>query len=120
MLVRGYLAAHGFSAGKRDEAVLAVDEACANSVRHSYASRGVGRIELSLSSAGDYIEIVVRDYGIPADHERIAKDVPEKPDPADLKPGGLGLTLMRRVFDEVDFRPGRESGNCVTMRLKRS
>ena len=37
----------------------------------------------------------------------------------ELEPGGLGLHLIKKVFDEIVFCPGKELGNCVTMRLRR-
>ena len=42
----------------------------------------------------------------------------EAPDPDQLQPGGLGVQLMHRAFDEVLFCPGREAGNCVILRAR--
>ncbi|MCX5757731.1 MAG: ATP-binding protein [Candidatus Hydrogenedentes bacterium] len=49
-LIAGYLNTHGFSEDRIREVVLAVDEACANSIRHSYGGEKDQRLTLSLCS----------------------------------------------------------------------
>jgi len=117
-LVHGYLGAYGLPADRCDEVVLAVDEACANSIRHSYGGRREGTLRLSLRCEGQDIFIVLRDQGKPIPAEFTAARELAPPDLDTLTPGGLGVGLIYRVFDEVDYRPGKERGNCVTMRLR--
>jgi anti-sigma regulatory factor (Ser/Thr protein kinase) len=118
-LVRCYVMDAGFSSDTADGVVLAVDEACTNAIRHSYAGSCEERLQLLLQCREAGIEIVLRDQGEPAPARRIAHtDVPT-PDPSTLKPGGLGVKLIFQVFDEVQFRPGADRGNEVVMRLKR-
>ena len=119
-LVRGYVGSAGFPADKIDEVVLAVDEACSNAIRHAYDSRPDGVLELSLRSSNGTIEFELADNGKPADPGRIARRPAQTPDLASLTPGGLGIQLIYEVFDEVEFRPGRDKGNRVIMRLKSS
>jgi anti-sigma regulatory factor (Ser/Thr protein kinase) len=118
-LLRCYVRGGGFAPEVADDVVLAVDEACANAIRHSYAGSCDERLELLAACDADGIEIVVSDDGTPAPARRIAPKEQERPDPATVKPGGLGLSLIFKVFDEVVFRPGAERGNRVVMRLKR-
>jgi anti-sigma regulatory factor (Ser/Thr protein kinase) len=62
----------------------------------------------------------VRDSGKPAPRDKIVqKGLPEISDHSEITPGGLGVQLMYKVFDKVDFCPGKTRGNCVTLRLKR-
>lgn len=117
-LVRGYLATAGITGERADCVVLAVDEACANSIRHSYQGSTDRRIGLTLHSEPDAIVFAVSDDGVPAELERCRKkESTAAPDGSTLQPGGLGVQLIYRVFDEVCYEPGQERGNRVTMRL---
>ncbi len=119
----------GFSDDSVHDTVIAVDEACQNVIRHAYAGRQDGEIELEIfrkgstaaasssgssgkkSGAGDAIVILLRDYAAPVDISKI------KPrDLEDVRPGGLGTHFIREVMDEVEFlRPPKDSGNILRM-----
>lgn len=118
-LVWRYVRAAGMSEECADEVVLAVDEACTNAMRHSYAHRPEETVWLDLGHDDDWLQIEVRDTGTPAPAESLRKKELAPPDPDDLRPGGLGVQLIHRVFDEVEFTPGAERGNRVRMRLRR-
>ena len=118
-LVRAWLEACGIEADVADTMVLAIDEACANAIRHAYEGRCDETLEVSLHEDGEYLEFRVCDQGAPCPPEFIEHRPPKRPAVGDLKPGGLGVPLMHEVFDEVRFCPGETSGNCVIMRLKR-
>lgn len=118
-LVRAYVSTAGVDPDRVEEVVLAVDEACANSIRHAYGGRPDGRLELELRGDQSILEIVLKDRGKPAPRDRVGPKPAETPrDPDRLQPGGLGVPIIHRVFDEVHFEPGPEAGNCVTMRLR--
>ena len=118
-LVRGWLEACELAGDEVDKVVLAVDEACANTIRHAYGGRCDETLELSLHENGGYLEFKVSDHGAPCPPECIKKRALHPPAADELRPGGLGVPLMYEVFDEVVFCPGATGGNCVTMRLKR-
>ncbi|MCK5376112.1 MAG: ATP-binding protein [Acidobacteria bacterium] len=101
------------------EVVLAIDEACSNVIRHAYEGRADGTLEVRLQEEPEYLEVEVRDQGVPCPPECHERRLLEQPDSDQLQPGGLGVQLIHRVFDEVIFCPGKERGNCVTMRLRR-
>ncbi|MEO8438776.1 MAG: ATP-binding protein [Spartobacteria bacterium] len=96
--VRRFLESFPFSERQRTLMVLGVDEACTNIIRHAYHLRDDQFISLSLEGKNDCVCLRLRDYG---------KQVPAKAmksRPADLiKPGGLGLHLIRNAFDQVDY-----------------
>lgn len=96
--VRNFLETFPFSERQRTLMVLGVDEACTNIIRYAYHLRDDQLISLSLEGRSDCVCLRLRDYG---------KQVPAsamKSRPADLiKPGGLGLHLIRNAFDEVDY-----------------
>ncbi len=114
-----YVREAGYDEERTDEVVLAVDEACTNSMRHSYFHRPDGIVYVKISSSEYWIEIEVRDDGAPAPASCLQRKELCAPDPDDLRPGGLGVQLIYRVFDEVEFEPGVERGNRVRMRLVR-
>lgn len=116
-LVRRYLQDLGLTEERRDEVVLAVDEACANAIRHSYGGREDGVFHLSLRARDGVVVVDLRDRGKPADLARIERKRSGLRAGEKLTPGGLGVALMCRVFDRVAYRAGKKCGNRVTMRL---
>lgn len=118
-LVRNYVMSSGFNDEIIDDIVLAVDEACTNSIRHSYGGKLDRRIILQISSDKNDIEFVLTDDGKPVPKEKIVPKRKTDTKIEELKPGGLGIELIRSVFDKVDFEPGTKRGNRTTMRIKR-
>ena len=96
--VRGFLEAFPLSEKERTLMVLGVDEACTNVIRHAYHLRDDQLISLSLEGLRHCIRMRLRDYGKHSETgtmEGRAHDL--------IKPGGLGLHLIRRAFDKVDY-----------------
>lgn len=119
-MVRGYLESLDFTEDCVGSVVLAVDEACANAMRHSYQNDPQQRLTLRLSSDDHGVEIVLRDQGIPAVVEKMIGETSRNPVCLRaLNPGGLGVRIMCEAFDEIVFRPGKKRGNCVVMRIGR-
>jgi len=117
-LVRTYFRDSGIDAERIVELVLAVDEACSNAMRHAYEGRTDGRIVLELSSDRGTVDVMLHDDGTPAPPERIARKPLEQPKSLDdLTVGGLGVQLIYEVFDEVEYRQGKDRGNTILMRL---
>jgi anti-sigma regulatory factor (Ser/Thr protein kinase) len=83
---------------------LAVDEACANAIEHGGLSRAGQPLEVVCEASVDALTVRVADCGS-------AFTIAEAADPEVDAPlekrriGGLGLYLMRRVMDHVEFRP---------------
>ena len=119
-MVRSYLAEAGFARERTDEVVLGVDEACTNAIRHGCKGCDDQFFSISFRSDEDWIEIQLIDSGEPAPAEVFERRNRAEPGSIeDVQPGGLGVHLIYEVFDEVTFCPGRNEGNCVTMRLRR-
>ncbi len=78
--------------------VLGVDEACTNVIRHAYDLRDDQPIALSVEALSTCVRMRLRDYGeqTPADQMRGRGH-------NQVKPGGLGLHLIRNAFDKVDY-----------------
>jgi len=90
----------GYPDLERGRIVLAVDEAITNVIRHTYQSVQDGSIILSASIEDNYLHLRLRDYGPPIDPAKL-----KGRDLDDVKPGGLGLLLLRAVFTVVEHLP---------------
>ncbi|MBA2270916.1 MAG: ATP-binding protein [Chthoniobacterales bacterium] len=96
--VRTFLDAYPFSEKERTLMVLGVDEACTNIIRHAYDLRDDQPIALSVEGKRNCVCMRLRDYGHQTPPEKMqgrAHDL--------IKPGGLGLHLIRNAFDQVDY-----------------
>jgi serine/threonine-protein kinase RsbW len=112
-----YAAQTGRELGLAEEEIyqlqLAVDEACANVVRHAYDGQG-GHLELTIQAADDEIQVIVRDWGEPFDPQAVPP--PDTAAPLEERPlGGLGLYLMKQVMDRVDYQFNGTNGNTLIM-----
>ena len=96
--VRKFLARHPFSQKQRTLMVLGIDEACTNVIRYAYDLRDDQPIALSVEALNSCVRMRLRDYGeqTPASQMRGRNQ-------HDVKPGGLGLHLIRNAFDKVDY-----------------
>ena len=96
--VRRFLEAYPFSEKERMLMVLGVDEACTNIIRYAYALREDQLISLSLEGKRSSICITLRDYG-----KQVKKSELRGRSHDLIKPGGLGLHLIRNAFDKVEY-----------------
>lgn len=96
--VRGFLETYPFSDRERALMVLGVDEACTNIIRHAYHLQEDQLISLSLEGLRHCVRLRLRDYG-----KQTAVDAMRGRSRYLIKPGGLGLHLLRNAFDKVDY-----------------
>ena len=96
--VRGFLAAYPFSEKERMLMVLGVDEACTNIIRHAYHLQDDQLITLSLEGLRSCVRMRLRDYG-----KQTSATAMKGRCHTLIKPGGLGLHLIRQAFDKVDY-----------------
>ena len=96
--LRKFLARHPFSEKQRTLMVLGVDEACTNVIRYAYDLRDDQPIALSVEALSTCVRMRLRDYG-----EQTPADQMQGRAHNQLKPGGLGLHLIRNAFDKVDY-----------------
>jgi serine/threonine-protein kinase RsbW len=104
----------GFSEEETANIILAVDEACTNIIKHAYQYVADKKIEVAITQDNDVFEVKIFDNGRTFD--------PSTLQPPDLKEhighqrrGGLGVYLMKRLMDKVEynFKPGKR--NEVTL-----
>jgi serine/threonine-protein kinase RsbW len=103
-------AVFGLDAEAAAQVVLAVEEALTNVIRHGYHNRADGPIDLALrplaGADGAGIEVVIED-----ESEHFAPEQVRGRPLGELRPGGLGVHIIRAAMDEVDYqcrtdRPG--------------
>jgi len=89
---------------------LAVDEACSNVIKHAYHGDTSKEIVVKYSFRQKKISIIIEDSGEKADLEKIrGRDLD------DVRPGGLGMHFIRRVFDLVEFDAKKVKGNRLLL-----
>lgn len=102
----------GFAAGAIAEIEMAIDEATSNAIRHA---DGAGAVDLEATWDGAGLTVTVKDGGKPFPFERSGAGDLETYH-AGRGPGGLGVYIIKRFMDEVEYRHGPETGNELKMR----
>ncbi len=114
-LVREAALTRGATAEWAHDLVLAVDEACQNVVRHGYGDHGLsGDVIVEVAADGDGMCVHVTDFATPVDPATIRpRDLEE------VRPGGLGVYLMRTLTDECTWEaPPPGAGNVLRLRKR--
>lgn len=105
----------GFGDKEVSEITLAVDEACTNVIKHAYKENPEGEFEIKVIASGFEFEIVVRDWGDSFDPEKVpVPNIREKI--KKHRAGGLGIFMMRKLMDTVEYQGG---GSVNEVRLVR-
>lgn len=100
--VSGQARTHGFAEDDVNKITIAVDEACTNIIKHGYGFSPDHFIDIEVRRSGAQFEIVIMDSGKQFDPKSI-----ETPDMKEYlthyRRGGLGVYLMKRIMDKVEF-----------------
>ncbi len=109
----------GFDDMECSKIALALDEAMCNIIRHGYNKQTDKPIWVTIyprksddSSYGG-IEIVIEDEA-----KQINPETIKGRELSDIKPGGLGVHIMREVMDEVVFE--KRAGKGMRLRMSKS
>ena len=106
--VRQFLRALAFSETEKDLIVLGLDEACTNVIRYAYHHEPNQLICLVCEQVDVGIRFRLRDFGAQAEPEKLQGR------PLDLvQPGGLGIHLIKRAFDLVDYNLKKQGTELV-------
>jgi len=100
----------GFTSMETSKIVLAVDEACSNIMRHSYKGKKNQPIIVTCKLKPTKLEIIMHDFGNSVDVKKIRSRKLN-----DLRPGGLGVHIMKSIMDRVIFKNGTDEGNFLIM-----
>jgi len=106
--------AGGVDDGVTHAVVLAIHEAAHNIIRHAHRGDVSAPFQLDCFLWPDRVEVLLLDEGEPFDIDAVPNL-----DPAELRIGGRGVFLMRRLMDEVSCRPRGQRGNALRMVKRR-
>jgi serine/threonine-protein kinase RsbW len=104
----------GFNESEVYAVQLAVDEASTNIMEHGYGRECPNRIDITCEILEDGLKVVIYDDAEPFNPESV-------PEPEinvsleELKSRGLGIFLMRKMMDEVQYESSPDKGNTLTM-----
>ncbi|MDD9304093.1 MAG: ATP-binding protein [Desulfobacter sp.] len=93
-----------------DYIILAVDEACSNIIRHSYKNDHSQKIDFLICLKKSRLDISIMDNGKPFEFT----ELPCR-DPEEIHPGGLGIYIIRRVMDQVNYHRSKKGQNIIQM-----
>ena len=97
---------------------MAVDEACANVIEHAYSGQTNGTISIHCQTLNDDVVVTIHDHGRPFDPQSVPR--PDITAPLEKRQnGGLGLYLMEKLMDSVEWEFDAEKGNTLTLRKRR-
>ncbi|MEM6552451.1 MAG: ATP-binding protein [Planctomycetota bacterium] len=98
----------------REDLILAIDEACANVIRHREPEITDGEIHLRLHLDGPDVTFQIDAYCSASQMGQV------KPrDLEDVRPGGLGMHFIQHAMDRVHFIPDRGHPGSVTLVLEK-
>ncbi len=89
---------------------LAVDEACTNVIKHAYSGDTSKKIVLKYKVTQKSFKVIIEDTGI-----KTQKDLLKGRSLSDIRPGGLGIHFIKRVFDVFEFDEKKKNGNRLIL-----
>ncbi|MBN1943262.1 MAG: ATP-binding protein [Phycisphaerae bacterium] len=108
--VESFARALGMTEHAAGKVVLAMDEALTNIIRHAYDGAADRPIEIDLAVRDACLHVTLRDYGRQAPRATI-----HSRDLSDVRPGGLGVHIMTKCMDSVDYQPAPDGGTTLIM-----
>ncbi len=105
----------GFNKKDCHAMALAVDEALANVIKHAYGGARDKKIEIEIEELNEEVKqqglkVNIRDFGKAVEISKI-----KGRELTDIRPGGLGVHIMRKVMDEVVFECPPSGGTLLQM-----
>ena len=98
---------------------LAIDEACANVIEHAYQGNPEKEVSLAITIEPTRVVVQIRDHGRPFDRTTY-----QRPNVMELsrkrKSGGLGVDIIRRLMDEVQYLNHGDTNEIRFVRFRRA
>jgi anti-sigma regulatory factor (Ser/Thr protein kinase) len=103
-----------FGEEDRDRVELAVVEGFTNVVRHAYGGRTDRPVELRVEARPGLFRLEMDDEGVWADPAGFVSRPLDQ-----VRPGGLGVHLMRSTMDVVEYRRNARGGTTLVLEKRR-
>lgn len=110
-MIRRFFEDEGFDADQRYAFDFTVEELLTNMVK--YNASGKGELGVELVRDGDEIACTLTDPDCPAWDPTAAPDADTSAPLDERRPGGLGIHLIRRMVDSVDYSHQDRTGRIV-------
>jgi len=101
---------NGINEALLEDIKLAVDEACANVIKHAYSGNTSGKIVIKYKTTPEIFQVIITDDGKKAQNELL-----KGRDLDDVRPGGLGIHFIKRVFDVFELDEKKKKGNRLIL-----
>jgi anti-sigma regulatory factor (Ser/Thr protein kinase) len=119
--VREVVLACGLQPEESEFLTLAAEEACSNSIEHAYDAQEEGSFRLVLEISPSRIILSLHDQGLPFDYTIAPKyEPPAQADPGKISTRGLGLYLIEKLVDSVEWISHGMAGKELRLIKKRS
>ena len=100
----------GFPESDAESLAMAINEAAANVIRHTYKDCPNKKLALEILSFPDRMDFVLQDWGPKVNHQQV------RPRPLDeVRPGGLGTFFIRTFVDGWKYEDDCAEGNRLRM-----
>jgi serine/threonine-protein kinase RsbW len=110
--VTGYLAGYKLSDILMNQIVLAVDEICANLIIHANQEDPSKFISLAISEKSGMLKFAITDNGVAFRRSEYKEPNIEEHIRVGKK-GGVGIALVNRIMDRVEFESDAKQNTCL-------
>ena len=95
--------------------ILAVDEVCANLIIHANRCDPSHNLDMAIKSSPDKIVFTIKDKGMAFDFTKY-KEPSMDEIVSTRRKGGLGLMLVRRIMDKIEFTTEKNYNICTLIK----
>ncbi|MSR77477.1 MAG: ATP-binding protein [Candidatus Omnitrophica bacterium] len=95
----------------REDILVAMGEATANSIRHAYENKPGHEVRVTIEDYPEKVVFRVRDYGKKINPAKL-KETPTLPP---VEPHGLGIYFMKTIMDDLTYNTSHAKGNEVIL-----
>jgi serine/threonine-protein kinase RsbW len=105
------LTLYSLTENEKHQVTLAVEEVCANLIIHSHGCNPNDQIQLEVKNMNEGLIFEITDQGMA--FNILEYKVPDiKKVLVERKKGGLGIILVRRIMDEIEFESNNGKNVC--------
>lgn len=117
--LQGTLTEISLSDIEKHQVTLAVEEVCANLIIHSHGCNPKDHIQLEVKDSHEKLIFEITDHG--SAFNILEYEVPDlKKVMVEKRKGGLGIILVKKIMDEIEFESNNGTNTCRLIKRFRS